>query len=434
MLTKTSRATVESSCHFVNRGMTPEATAPSATSTPTMRTRLWGLIRRRRIAAENLHCRRLTLGGRACTADRRMRNRGAEELVLAAATTTRPARSLDEAGALAAADDLVAAGSRARRRRSPRRREPPGPRARRSKRASFACAGKRSTRSLRSDARPGRRSSPTLFPDVVGRTPAVARGELTADGARWRGPAPRMSRGARPLRPRAGHADVGVRRSGPRARRDDFLASAPGAFAPDEWYRPFPTGETKDEVQRRRVAGNGGTWLADSPAATAQVLDDLVASGAIAVVGRALRRPPALLVAEVDVAVLTARERHHRLAPGRVVPRRGRAGHEHLGRAQCLRRRPPDPCARAGAAAGRRHHAHRRRSRFRFDRGGERRTRRGRHAADPSGVRGRRRHHVRRALRAPHVPHARDAHARYALECWLFAPTFAAEPYTSLVV
>lgn len=54
-----------------------------------------------------------------------------------------------------------------------------------------------------------------------------------------------------------------------------------GAKAPAEesaWYRPFPTTQM-NEVLRRMVARQGGTWLADSPASTEVVLAELDACG-----------------------------------------------------------------------------------------------------------------------------------------------------------
>ncbi len=52
----------------------------------------------------------------------------------------------------------------------------------------------------------------------------------------------------------------------------------------DRWYRPVaPVGEM-ERANRRMVANQGGTWLGDSPAASARILHDLRASGAIAAI------------------------------------------------------------------------------------------------------------------------------------------------------
>lgn len=57
------------------------------------------------------------------------------------------------------------------------------------------------------------------------------------------------------------------------------------------WYRPFPaTGH--DEVLRRMVARDGGTWLADSPSSTARILDELEACGVTAAITAHLGERP----------------------------------------------------------------------------------------------------------------------------------------------
>jgi hypothetical protein len=58
----------------------------------------------------------------------------------------------------------------------------------------------------------------------------------------------------------------------------------------DSWYRPYPAvrgGETRARVKR-----HGGTWLADSPASTAVVLDMLTSRGVIAAVAGHLGERP----------------------------------------------------------------------------------------------------------------------------------------------
>ena len=62
--------------------------------------------------------------------------------------------------------------------------------------------------------------------------------------------------------------------------RDESTPEAAGSA----WYRPFPCPERRDRVLRQMVAKGGGTWLADSPASTAQVLDDLTSAGVIDVI------------------------------------------------------------------------------------------------------------------------------------------------------
>ncbi len=342
------------------------------------------------------------------------------------------ARSLDEAGALAAADELVAQG---------RALEAVDLLAEVNRRARGAAIEARLVR-LRREAvdaltpvgrTPWPPIQPDPFPDVVGCTPEVARRGLTAEvlgGAV-------LHHGCLVVRGLFDGAQVArtlesVGRAS--ARRDAFLASAPDGFAPDEWYRPFPTGETKDEVQRRRVAGNGGTWLADSPAATAQVLDDLVASGAIAAVAEHFGDRPlfslqkSTLRCSPPVNAITGWHQDGsflgdgaramniwvalsacggdlptpalELVPRRVpdiMPTDGGLGSASIAEASVARVAGDTPPIHPQFAAG---------DAIMFD--------------------------ERFVHRTYLTPGMRDA--RYALECWLFAPTFAAEPYTSLVV
>ena len=57
------------------------------------------------------------------------------------------------------------------------------------------------------------------------------------------------------------------------------------------WYRPFPT-TRHNEVLRRMVARQGGTWLADSPSSTQVVLGELKAAGVTdAIAGHLDERP-----------------------------------------------------------------------------------------------------------------------------------------------
>jgi Phytanoyl-CoA dioxygenase (PhyH) len=135
------------------------------------------------------------------------------------------------------------------------------------------------------DVGPGRTPWPPgyddPFPDVSGRVPEIGRAELTTD----------VLGGAV-----AHHGALVVRG----LFDDDMVARSVEAIhrTQDErergsangwgtaWYRPFASPQKRDEGLRRMVAEQGGTWLADSPAGTAQVLDDLASTGAIDVISR----------------------------------------------------------------------------------------------------------------------------------------------------
>jgi hypothetical protein len=57
------------------------------------------------------------------------------------------------------------------------------------------------------------------------------------------------------------------------------------------WFRPFPT-DRRNGVLREMVLTHGGTWMADSPSGTAQVLDELESVGVIgAIAGHLGERP-----------------------------------------------------------------------------------------------------------------------------------------------
>lgn len=114
------------------------------------------------------------------------------------------------------------------------------------------------------------------FPDVVGRPPEVPAADLSPEVA---GGAV-AHHGALVVRGlfdehRVERALDAIRRT--QARRDEHEPGSEG----ERWYRPFRTGETITEVLRRMVADQGGTWLADSPASTARILDDLRAVGIV---------------------------------------------------------------------------------------------------------------------------------------------------------
>lgn len=113
------------------------------------------------------------------------------------------------------------------------------------------------------------------FPDVVGRLPVVSPDELTGEvltGAvlhhgclEVRG----LFDAEQVTRARDAIDRAGTLRDGDRSDQ-----------SVDRWYRPVgPLGEV-DRV-RRMVAKQGGTWLGDSPAASARILDDLRSTGAI---------------------------------------------------------------------------------------------------------------------------------------------------------
>jgi Phytanoyl-CoA dioxygenase (PhyH) len=70
--------------------------------------------------------------------------------------------------------------------------------------------------------------------------------------------------------------------------RDEGSAEPAGSG----WYRTFPTHDRLNGVLRQRVTSTGGIWLADSPATTAQVLDDLASVGVIDVVSGHLGERP----------------------------------------------------------------------------------------------------------------------------------------------
>lgn len=125
------------------------------------------------------------------------------------------------------------------------------------------------------------------FPDVSGRLPEVAAPELTTEvlgGAVAHHGAlivrrlfddDRVARGLQTIRT---------------AQR--AAAATSGRALGDEWFRPFPKCERDDNILRRMVQDKGGTWLADSPAATAHFLDELAAVGAVgAIAGHFGERP-----------------------------------------------------------------------------------------------------------------------------------------------
>lgn len=141
------------------------------------------------------------------------------------------------------------------------------------------------------DAGPGRTPWPPAyddpFPEVVGRLPEVDPSGLTPDvlGGAVRHHGSLVVRGL--FRPEQVERGLEVIREAGR-RRDADLPPGEG----DVWYTPMETGRPMDKAYRRMVAGQGGTWMADSPAATARILDDLRHAGAIdAIAGHFGERP-----------------------------------------------------------------------------------------------------------------------------------------------
>jgi hypothetical protein len=63
--------------------------------------------------------------------------------------------------------------------------------------------------------------------------------------------------------------------------------------ADPRWYSPFETGVDQDTSLRNRVARRGGTWLADSPRATAELVTRLADVGVVDAIGSYLGERPA---------------------------------------------------------------------------------------------------------------------------------------------
>lgn len=145
-------------------------------------------------------------------------------------------------------------------------------------------------RAIRSLGRgPGRSPWPPTYgdpyPDVSGRLPEIGVAELTTDvlGGAVAHHGAVIVRGM--------FDDAQVRRTlgaiqQAQACRDKDPAEESG------WYRPFPTDSGMTEALRQRAAAAGGTWLADSPVAAAMVLDDLASVNAIDVISRHLGERP----------------------------------------------------------------------------------------------------------------------------------------------
>jgi hypothetical protein len=125
------------------------------------------------------------------------------------------------------------------------------------------------------------------FPEVSARLPEIGAADLTADvlGGAVAHHGALIVRGLFDA-DRVARAEAVLRRA--TAHRQACAAGA----EPDEWYRPFPTTKKMDAVLRTMVADQGGTWLADSPAATARFLDDLAEVGAVDAIAEHLGERP----------------------------------------------------------------------------------------------------------------------------------------------
>lgn len=158
------------------------------------------------------------------------------------------------------------------------------------------------------DPGPGRSPWPPTysdpFPQVSGRLPETGVAELTTDvlgGAV-------AHHGA--LIVRGMFDDAQVSRSieaiqTAQTWRDDGSAQA----AASGWYRAFPTPNRSDQALRQRAAIAGGTWLADSPVTTAQILDDLAAAGVIDVVSSHLDERPCFSLQKSTLRRIPAKDR-----------------------------------------------------------------------------------------------------------------------------
>lgn len=130
------------------------------------------------------------------------------------------------------------------------------------------------------------------FPEVAGRLPEVEAGGLTTGVL---GGAVAHHGG---LVVRNALSDASTNRIADaierthRHRSGETVEGEAGALDGPAWYRRFDTGTRRDEVLRRMVAEQGGTWLADSPASTALVLHELTESGVVpAIAGHLGERP-----------------------------------------------------------------------------------------------------------------------------------------------
>jgi hypothetical protein len=131
------------------------------------------------------------------------------------------------------------------------------------------------------------------FPDVVGGIPEVRASELTTEilGGAVAHHGCLIVRGV--FSPEQIERTVAAIERTHEHHEADVEGGGPAPAGPDDdaWYRPFPT-DGHNEILRRMVAVQGGTWLADSPTSTAQVLDELEAAGVTgAITGHLGERP-----------------------------------------------------------------------------------------------------------------------------------------------
>ena len=126
--------------------------------------------------------------------------------------------------------------------------------------------------------------APDPTPDLVGRLPEISAADLDADvvaGAV-------QHHGA--LLVRGLLDDAGVEHCIDATLKAE--AARESGAGDDRWYRPFRNFSFKQPALRRMVAEQGGTWLGDSPAATAVVLDELDRAGVVALATDYFRERP----------------------------------------------------------------------------------------------------------------------------------------------
>ncbi len=125
------------------------------------------------------------------------------------------------------------------------------------------------------------------FPDLVGQIPEVEAGALTTEllgGAV-------IHHGALLVRGAFGDEQVHRLVDAIESTHQSLPEDPAGEVASSPWYRPFPT-SAHDNVLRRMVARQGGTWLGDSPASTEIVLGELDDAGITsAIAGHLGERP-----------------------------------------------------------------------------------------------------------------------------------------------
>ncbi len=76
------------------------------------------------------------------------------------------------------------------------------------------------------------------------------------------------------------------------AARDRRVDGLPRTDEDASWYRPVETGKKMQEALRDMVAGQGGTWLGDSPVGSAAVLDELTETGVVELITSHLGERP----------------------------------------------------------------------------------------------------------------------------------------------